>query len=155
MTKHEIAAHERLETIVKKEARIQEKRDERAQRRMRKMRKKKEGAPSMRAHRFRTAAKEGRIGISESTFFSDPRRLGLRNLRLSIISFSLHPFLSIARVKVDFLFLGSRLPSKRSTVFSNLDLGCKSSSNPWLSSSTSRLLNRCCSIRRECVGESA
>ena len=44
VTKHEIAAHERLETIVKKEARIQEKRDERAQRRMRKMRKKKEGA---------------------------------------------------------------------------------------------------------------
>ncbi len=35
VTKHEIAAHERLETIVKKEQRTQEKRDIRDSRRMR------------------------------------------------------------------------------------------------------------------------
>lgn len=58
VTNHEIAAHERLKTIVKKEERIQKKRDERAQRRMRKMRKKKDAAPGLRASRFRIASKK-------------------------------------------------------------------------------------------------
>jgi hypothetical protein len=58
VTKHEIAAHERLEMIVKKEAKIQDKRDERERRRMRNLRKKANRAPALREKRFlKNAAK--------------------------------------------------------------------------------------------------